>query len=245
MPRKETLSRLLRLVAGVSSPFDVLGIDADADEAEIKQAYQERVKEAHPDHGGTIQEFQRVRTAYESVKSQISRSDGTDEARVVDGEPAAEAEPTEEEPEEQQADARARVEYLNYEVLDDHGWSLDDEALFERASDAGLDHNDYGRILVESGESLLEAAENRGLTWPYACRGGACANCAIAVVGGESSMPVDHILPEEMTDRGIRLSCVGAPITDEMQVVYNVKHLPYLDDLRLPPHPFEHAHRND
>jgi len=24
------------------------------------------------------------------------------------------------------------VEYLNYEVLDDHGWSMDDDDLFER-----------------------------------------------------------------------------------------------------------------
>jgi hypothetical protein len=48
-----------------------------------------------------------------------------------------------------------------------------------------------------------------------------------------------------MLDRGIRLSCVGAPITDEMRVVFNVKHLPDLDELRLPPRPFEQARAND
>jgi len=42
-----------------------------------------------------------------------------------------------------------------------------------------------------------------------------------------------------MTDRGIRLSCVGEPITDDLKVVYNVKHLPDLDELRLPPGPYE------
>ncbi|MFB6354176.1 MAG: ferredoxin, partial [Halobacteriales archaeon] len=26
------------------------------------------------------------------------------------------------------------VEYLNYEVLDDHGWSLEDDDLFEKAA---------------------------------------------------------------------------------------------------------------
>ncbi|MFB6193450.1 MAG: ferredoxin, partial [Halobaculum sp.] len=31
------------------------------------------------------------------------------------------------------------VEYLNYEVLDDHGWEMEDDDLFEKAADAGLD----------------------------------------------------------------------------------------------------------
>jgi hypothetical protein len=30
-----------------------------------------------------------------------------------------------------------------------------------------------------------------------------------------------------------------------MQVIYNVKHLPGLDELRLPPRPFEQAHLDD
>jgi hypothetical protein len=51
------------------------------------------------------------------------------------------------------------------------------------------------------------------------------------------SMPVNHILTPEMVDRGIRLSCVSEPLTDELRVVYNVKHLPGLDELRLPPGP--------
>jgi hypothetical protein len=37
-----------------------------------------------------------------------------------------------------------------------------------------------------------------------------------------------------MLDRGIRLSCVGVPTTEELKVIYNVKHLPDLDDLLLP-----------
>ncbi|MDY7081629.1 MAG: ferredoxin, partial [Halobacteria archaeon] len=32
----------------------------------------------------------------------------------------------------------AIVKYLNYEVLDDHGWSMDDDDLFEKAADADL-----------------------------------------------------------------------------------------------------------
>jgi ferredoxin len=120
-------------------------------------------------------------------------------------------------------------------VLDDHGWTLDDPGLFEKARTAALDPADYGTLTVEDGDSLLEAAEAAGQEWPFSCRGGACANCAVKVCSGRLSLPVDHILPDSMTERGFQLSCVGRPATRTLQVVYNVKHLPELEDLRLPP----------
>lgn len=208
------------------SSFDVLGIAPDADDAEIDRAYRRRVKEVHPDHGGSAKEFQRVRTAYQRLKA------GGCETPLYDAE--ENDDPNHQHP-------KSRVEYLNYEVLDDYGWSLGDDDLFEKAGAAKLDVVDYGRFLVRPHESLLEAAENRGFAWPFACRGGACANCAVAVVTGRLRMPVNHILPSEMSDRGIRLSCNGMPMTETMQVVYNLKHLPELDDLQLPPRPFEQA----
>jgi ferredoxin len=200
--------------------------------------------EAHPDHGGSASEFQRVRAAYEEITSgngaRVHSSGRDAEGGGTAAEPEQESEP---EPEPEPPDPE--VEYLNYDVLGDHGWSLDDEDLFEKAAEAGLDAEDYGRFTVGTRDSLLEAAEGEGFAWPYACRGGACANCAVAVTEGEMSMPVDHILPSDMLDHGIRLSCVGAPVTGRMRVVYNVKHLPDLDELRLPPRPFEQARSSD
>jgi hypothetical protein len=43
----------------------VLGVDADADPATVKRAYRERVKEAHPDQGGSEAELREVRQAKE------------------------------------------------------------------------------------------------------------------------------------------------------------------------------------
>ncbi len=217
----------------VSSPFDVLGVGPDADDAAVVDAYRRRVKEAHPDHGGSPEEFQRVRTAYEQILS------GWDGEPVDGGDAGADT------IREQRRRPETRVEYLNYEVLDDHGWSLDDDALFEKAADAGLDAIDHGEFTVRPHESLLEAAEARGYAWPFACRGGACANCAVSVIEGDLTQPVDTVLPSEMLDRDIRLSCNGIPTTDEMKVVYNLKHRPDLEDLRLPPHPFTLAHADD
>ncbi|QLD90186.1 2Fe-2S iron-sulfur cluster binding domain-containing protein [Natronomonas salina] len=232
----------------MESPFEVLGVEPDADEEAIEHAYRSRVKESHPDHGGSPEEFKRVRAAYEAIVAgdvdreqgaQLDRPDGAtapDPNRWYTGSGTAESE-AEAEPEPE----RSRVEYLNFECLEDHGWSLEDDDLFEKAADADLATDDYGRFLVEPDETLLEAAENRGFAWPFACRGGACANCAVAVTEGELSQPVDHILPEEMTDRGLRLSCVGRPTSERLKVVYNVKYLPDLDELRLPPRPFDQA----
>ncbi|WP_256488758.1 ferredoxin Fer [Halohasta salina] len=212
----------------MASPYDILRVDSDADAEEIKQAYRDRVKECHPDLGGSEAAFKRVERAYEQL-SEASATDQLDgETVVAEQETAPEPEPT-------------TVDFLNYEVFDDYGWSLEDDDLFEKAAAVDLPEADYGSFEVEGDETLLEAAENSGFAWPFACRGGACANCAVALLEGELSQLVDHILSEEMLDQGIRLSCNGRPTADELQVVYNIKHRPDLDDLRLPPDRFEKA----
>jgi len=240
----------------VEDPYEVLGVASDADEERIETAYRERVKESHPDHGGTIEEFRRVRAAYETVQAgdlPATTAEPTDaeSSEDTEAEPSDPGErrgarrrpgPGEEEPSEPDPHSETtRVTYLNYEVLDDHGWELTDDDLFEKAGEAGLDPEDYGRLLVKQTETLLEAAENRGFAWPYSCRGGACSNCAVALVEGEMPTPAGHILTDEWLDRGIRLSCLSAPVTESAKVVYNVKQLPGLEELILRPSRFSSA----
>jgi len=123
------------------------------------------------------------------------------------------------------------VEYLNYEVVDDNGWDVYDDDLFEKAADEGLDGEDYGEIDVAEGEYILEAAEAQGYDWPFSCRAGACANCAAIVTDGEVEMDMQQILSdEEVEDKGVRLTCVGTPASDEVGIVYNAKHLDYLQN---------------
>lgn len=45
-----------------------LGVDADADGAEIRRAYRERVTEVHPDRGGDREAFRRVTAAYDRLR---------------------------------------------------------------------------------------------------------------------------------------------------------------------------------
>jgi len=214
----------------MDSPFEVLSLDSGATEEEVVRAYRERVKDVHPDQGGSIEEFRAVKEAYDEL---LSRDLAAGDIEAI------------EDDDDGIDDSLTRVEFLDYEVLDDFGWHLDDDDLFAKAAASDLQPPDHGEVLVESDEFLLGSTENCGLTWPFSCRGGACANCAVVVVEGELSMPNNHILPEEMLERNIYLSCVGEPASDELKVVYNVKHLPELEDLRLPPGPFEGVAADD
>lgn len=45
--------------------FDVLGILEDSPPEAIKEAYIEKAKESHPDHGGSLEEMQTVNAAYD------------------------------------------------------------------------------------------------------------------------------------------------------------------------------------
>ncbi|WP_324663482.1 ferredoxin Fer [Haloarcula sediminis] len=227
----------------MASPYEILGVDPDADEAEIVDAYRERVKETHPDQGGSTEAFLAVKTAFERIENGWEPGDAVPERDP----PGAQAEPADDEPTEPEQPPEpegVKVEYLNYEVMADRLWELTDDDLFEKAADGGLDPEDYGEFYVRDSESLLEAAERQGYAWPFACRGGACTNCAVAVVEGEMPSPSSHVLPNELHDRGIRLSCIVAPETDA-KIVYNVKHLPAVQDLLLPASRFEASSSTD
>ena len=219
-------------------PFAVLGVDRDADDETIKRAYRRRAKETHPDRGGSDAEFKRVKDAYETIQA----GDVDDDAEAFVDDLGAETVEQEPQPE---PEPDTEVTYLNYAVLADHGWSLDDDDLFEKAAAADLDEVDYGQFTVENEQSLLDAAEASGHAWPFACRGGACANCAVAVTDGELSQLVDHILPDELIDEGIRLSCNGKPESDSLEVVYNLEKRDDLADLKLPSDRFNKARADD
>ena len=125
----------------------------------------------------------------------------------------------------------ATVEFLDHDVIEEHGWSLDDERLFEKAAEADLDGETHGTLEVGQGEYVLEAAEAEGYEWPFHCRAGACVNCAAVLVEGELEMEVDRGLSEaEIEAENLRLTCVATPTTDEVRLVYNAKGLDSLRD---------------
>lgn len=59
----------------MASPYQVLGVDPDADRETVERRYRELVKEVHPDAGGSAEEFKRVKRAYRAIVS--DRRSGT------------------------------------------------------------------------------------------------------------------------------------------------------------------------
>jgi hypothetical protein len=56
----------------VEGAFAVLGVPRTATEAQIRSAYRSKVKDVHPDHGGSQDEFRRVREAYTTARKHAS-----------------------------------------------------------------------------------------------------------------------------------------------------------------------------
>jgi DnaJ-class molecular chaperone len=49
------------------NPYEVLGIQPGASETEVKKAYRDLVKKAHPDKGGTGEQFKEINEAYTQI----------------------------------------------------------------------------------------------------------------------------------------------------------------------------------
>lgn len=52
----------------------ILGVDSEASQADIKRAYRERVKDAHPDRGGDPDRFREIRQAYDRLSEDEDRA---------------------------------------------------------------------------------------------------------------------------------------------------------------------------
>lgn len=123
------------------------------------------------------------------------------------------------------------LEYLNYEVLEQQGWDIEDDDLFEKARNENLDEEDFGSFRLSEEENILKASDEAGNRWPFSCYGGACTNCAIVVKEGEVDMGVQQVLSdEEINQRGVRLACIGKPASDTVKVVYNARYIDYLQN---------------
>jgi len=179
----------------------------------IQSAYHEKVKETHPDTGGTRDKFITVQQAYELLLNSLENDTNIcDESKSYSS-----------------AIYPASVKYVDYLKL-----SSDETAEEVFADTSSYDNSVAGSFTVSSGQTVLEAAEKHELDWPYSCRGGACANCAVYIVSGNVSTPDYTILSDDLYQDSYRLSCIGKPLSKQIKLVYNVKHKDQLAELLLP-----------
>ena len=55
------------------NPYEILGIDSKSSLKEIKKAYLKKSKETHPDKGGTKEDFQKVKDAYDLLNDPVRK----------------------------------------------------------------------------------------------------------------------------------------------------------------------------
>lgn len=204
----------------MTNPYSLLGVSSNATEEEVHEAYREKVKEVHPDLGGSTEEFKKVRGAYESIiDDNVSEFtiDSEDENHYQPKPPTI---------------RRSTISYLNYNVIIENDWNID--SAFRKAEDSSLSDSDFGSFTMSTDSLILEAAEENGLEWPYSCRGGACANCSIKLIEGRVTTPSYYILSDKHLNDGIRLSCIAKPLTKDVKIIYNVKNMEKVQDMLLP-----------
>ncbi len=54
-------------------PYEMLGVDRDANDQTIRTAYRKAAKAAHPDFGGDAEQFARLQAVYELLKDPVRR----------------------------------------------------------------------------------------------------------------------------------------------------------------------------
>jgi Na+-transporting NADH:ubiquinone oxidoreductase subunit NqrF len=83
-----------------------------------------------------------------------------------------------------------------------------------RAAEEGVmvEFSRSGKICtVRQGQTLLEAAEEHGVTIPSSCRQGQCGTCKTRLLEGDVRMSAEQGLDQDSRSQGFVLTCVGRP----------------------------------
>jgi ferredoxin-NADP reductase/predicted pyridoxine 5'-phosphate oxidase superfamily flavin-nucleotide-binding protein len=73
--------------------------------------------------------------------------------------------------------------------------------------------HEVGSVVVEPGQTLLEAGLAAGLPMPHSCTVGNCGDCMVKLRGGEVAMNGPNCLTPQQKADGYVLTCVGCPLS--------------------------------
>ncbi|RSM47425.1 phenylacetate-CoA oxygenase [Amycolatopsis balhimycina DSM 5908] len=74
--------------------------------------------------------------------------------------------------------------------------------------------HEVGSVVVEPGQTLLDAGLAAGLPMPYSCTVGNCGDCMVKLRGGDVAMNGPNCLTPEQNADGYVLTCVGRPLSE-------------------------------
>ncbi|MCH6163283.1 2Fe-2S iron-sulfur cluster-binding protein [Streptomyces marispadix] len=70
-----------------------------------------------------------------------------------------------------------------------------------------------GTVVVEPGQTLLEAGAAAGVPMPYSCTVGNCGDCMVRLRSGEVTQNEPNCLTPRQKADGYVLTCVGRPLS--------------------------------
>jgi ferredoxin len=76
-------------------------------------------------------------------------------------------------------------------------------------------------VPVLAGQSLLDAAEQYGLTLPAICRQGNCGACAVHLTSGSVRMPDCKGISRRDRESGLILACQATPCSQTLTINYD------------------------
>lgn len=77
------------------------------------------------------------------------------------------------------------------------------------------------RVVVNNGDTVLNACLNAGLDAPFMCEAGVCTTCRATLVKGKVEMMANYGLSEGEVKNGFILTCQSLPKTPEIEVSYD------------------------
>lgn len=80
----------------------------------------------------------------------------------------------------------------------------------------------YHTVSIPVGSNnILDAALEKNIDIPYACKGGVCCTCKAKLIKGKIDQQISYGLEQEEIDNGFILTCTALPLTEEVEVDYD------------------------
>jgi len=85
-----------------------------------------------------------------------------------------------------------------------------------------LDGKETHFDLNTAGDTILNAALDKGLDAPYSCKGGICTTCQAKILKGTVRMDQNHALTPRELEKGYVLVCQSHPTSEEVILTWDI-----------------------